>query len=67
MPLQATSVLNLRRNKVVRYINARGQSRNAVIRAITGATLTLWIPSERRTVTTAPKPTTVRGVGFHHR
>jgi hypothetical protein len=29
--------------------------------------LTLWIPSERRTVTTAPKPTTVRGVGFHHR
>lgn len=57
----------MKRNRVVRWVNALGKSQNAVVRSVTGATLTLWLPSERRTVTTVAKASTLKGAGFHHR
>jgi hypothetical protein len=67
MPLQPASTINLKRNKVVRWINSFGKSQNAVVRAVTGTTLTLWLPSEHRQITTATVATTPEGAGWHHR
>jgi hypothetical protein len=69
MSLLAASAINLKRNRVVKWVNAYGESQNAVIRAVTGGgtTLTLWIPGEKRTITGVAKATTPRGPGFHYR
>jgi hypothetical protein len=67
MPLGATSTINTKRTRTVLYRSAAGKTYNAVIRAITGATLTLWIPSTRQLLTTVAKATTAEGTGFHHR
>jgi hypothetical protein len=67
MPLQPASQLNLKRNRVVTYVNSAGKSQNALVRAVTGATLTLYLVHEKRQVTTTPKATAHRGPGWHYR
>jgi hypothetical protein len=69
MALLAASTINLKRNRIVRWVGVTGRTQSAVIRAVTGAgtTLTLWLPGERRTITGVTKATTHRGPGFHYR
>lgn len=67
MPLLASTAINLKRNRVVKYTNAQGKTQNAIVRAITSTTLTLWLPSEHRQITTVAKASTHKGVGWHLR
>jgi hypothetical protein len=67
MALLASTDVNLKRNKTVMYRNAAGKTQNAVIRAVTSTTLTLWLPSEHREITTVAKATTAEGSGWHLR
>jgi hypothetical protein len=67
MSLRASSEINLKRTRMVRVVTSAGKRYDGVIRAITGATLTIWIPAEDRTLTTVAKATTRNGVGFHYR
>lgn len=67
MPLKASSEINLKRTNTVRIVTSAGKRYDAIIRAVTGATLTVYIPAEKRELTTVPKATTRNGVGFHYR
>ncbi len=67
MPLKATSEINRTRIRTVRVVTSAGKRYDGIVRAVTGATLTVYIPSEKRVLTTVPKATTRNGVGFHYR
>jgi hypothetical protein len=67
MPLKATSEINLKRTRTIRVVTSAGKRYDGVIRAVTGATLTIYIPAEKRVLTTVAKATTRNGVGFHYR
>ena len=69
MPLQPTTAMNVarKRDRTVKYINSLGKSQNAIVRAITSSTVTLYLPHEHRQITTVAKATSHRGPGFHRR
>lgn len=67
MPLQPSTKINLRRNKFVMYRNAAGKSQVAKVVAVTGATLTLDLIHEMRTITTVAVATNSEGSGWHYR
>jgi len=67
MALKAASQINRLRTRTVRVVTSAGKRYDGVVRAVTGATLTIWIPAEDRVLTTVPLATTVDGVGFHYR